>query len=91
MAGHARGTDGAGRLMGVYGAETRPRDIAGYVAHCRRLHIAAARWMALAAARHEASAVLAAMPAPLLVIAGGRDVFAPARDVGHALDRKSTR
>jgi pimeloyl-ACP methyl ester carboxylesterase len=75
----------AGRIMGLYGTETQPGDVAGYVAHFQRLHTPTVRWMVLAAARHDASAVLAAMPAPLLIVAGGRDAFAPAHRVGHVM------
>jgi pimeloyl-ACP methyl ester carboxylesterase len=74
-----------GRALGLYGPETRVRDVARYMVNFRRLHAPTVRWMVLAAARHDASDVLRAMPAPLLVIAGARDAFAPADTVGYPM------
>jgi pimeloyl-ACP methyl ester carboxylesterase len=75
----------AGRALGLYGPETRPDDIDAYVAHFSRLHMPTVRWMVLEAARHDATKVLTAMPVPLLIVTGGKDVFASARRVGYGM------
>ena len=85
LATRAPGIYAAGRALGLYGSETAPTDIAAYIDHFRRLHMPTVRWMVLAAAEHDATDVLAHADVPVLLVCGGKDVFAPADEVGQLM------
>lgn len=85
VAARAPWTYAAGRVLGLIGSETAAADVSRYVAHFGRLHMPTVRWMVLAAARHDATDVLAHAEVPVLLVCGGKDAFAPADTVGHAM------
>lgn len=79
------GTYRAGRVLGLFGDETAPADIAAYVEHFGRLDPSTVADVVLAAGRHDASDVLRQLAVPLLVIAGDKDVFAPSDRVSRPI------
>ena len=72
------------RWLGLIG-HVPPDDMVAFKAHFGRLHAPTVAAMALAAGEHDARDVLPQLEVPLLVIAGDRDRFAPARTVGVEL------
>ena len=81
------GTYRVGRVLGLYGEETGPDDVAEYISHFGRLDPSTVADVVLAASRHDAHDVLPDLPMPLLVIAGERDVFAPVGQVSRPIHR----
>jgi pimeloyl-ACP methyl ester carboxylesterase len=70
-----------GRWLRLYGRATGT-DIRRYVEHFGRLHPHTVSRIALHGGEHDARDVLPTIDVPTLVVAGDRDVFAPARTVG---------
>lgn len=75
-------TTPTGKLLGLVGRDTPREDLAIFARHFARMHHPTVRALALAGGRHDASDVLPALSVPLLIVAGDRDPFAPARTVG---------
>jgi pimeloyl-ACP methyl ester carboxylesterase len=78
-----------GRLLGYIGPHAKPTDVALYIRHFARLHYPTVRGVALAAGEHDASDLLGGLPVPLLIVAGGRDPFAPMKTVGEVMHRRA--
>lgn len=77
-----------GQLLGLVGPAATPADVKLYIEHfVRDLDPGTLAAMALAAQSHDASDLLANIATPTLIVAGDRDVFAPAPRVGVPLHR----
>jgi pimeloyl-ACP methyl ester carboxylesterase len=82
------GSQRLGRLLGLIGPQAARADVQLYVDHfVRRIDPDTLAAMALAAQRHSADDLLGSIAAPTLIVAGDRDVFAPAPKVGVPLHR----
>jgi pimeloyl-ACP methyl ester carboxylesterase len=80
------GSHRLGRLLRLVGPDAATADVQRYVEHfVRDLDPGTLAAMALAAQEHCARALLPTITAPTLVVAGDRDVFAPAPLVGLPL------
>ncbi|MCR9160505.1 MAG: alpha/beta fold hydrolase [Nannocystaceae bacterium] len=78
-------TYAVGRLLALYGAETSKQDVAAITAHMRTLHAPTLREMLLSAGALDLGPRLSSLDAPLLIITGERDAFAPAKTVGRPM------
>lgn len=87
QATRARLVQELGRRLRLVGPAVRPEDLELYVEHFGRIHIPTVAAMTLAAQAHSAADLLPRISAPVLVIAGGADVFAPADRVGAPMQR----
>lgn len=67
--------------LGFIGPTLRPADFAGILAHWRQLDGPTVRNLALSAGTYDARPHLSLVKVPTLIVAGDRDVFAPARKV----------
>lgn len=77
-----------GQLLGLIGPAATPADVKLYIEHfVRELDPGTLAAMALAAQSHDAADLLPTIAAPTLIVAGDRDVFAPAPRVGLPLHR----
>lgn len=81
----------AGRLLGLIGPDAPAEDIDAYVHHFARLDFATVRLLALEAGRHDASDMFEQIEQPTLVVAGGKDVFAPPERVGIVMHERIVR
>ena len=75
----------AGRLLSLYGAEASKSDVARIADHMRRLHAPTLREMLMSASEVDLRPRLRDLEAPLLIITGERDTFAPAATVGRPM------
>lgn len=75
------GRTAVGRWMRLYGRSTGT-DLDRYVDHFGRLDAKTVTAIALAGGEHDARDALPSVDVPAVVIAGDRDVFAPAKTVG---------
>lgn len=71
--------------LGLIGPTMRPEDLAGILAHWRRLHGPTVRRLALSAGTYDARPHLPRVDVPTLILCGDRDVFAPPRKVALPL------
>ncbi|MEZ4450176.1 MAG: alpha/beta hydrolase [Nannocystaceae bacterium] len=78
---------GVGRRLKLIGPEVTPEDLDLYVQHFGRVHLPTIAAMTLAAQAHSAADLLPTITAPVLVIGGGEDVFAPADRVAVPMQR----
>lgn len=78
---------GLGRRLGLVGPDCRPEDLDGIVHHWGRLHPPSLRHLARSAGRYDGMAALRDVRAPLFVVAGDRDIFAPPESVGENIVR----
>ncbi len=69
------------RALGLTGNVPAP-DMAAFRQHIAVMHLPTVAAIARSAGAHDARDLLPTLPQPLLVVAGDRDVFAPARTVG---------
>lgn len=76
-----------GRRLGLIGRETSQHDARRLLSHLQELDPATVQRLAQSAQEHSAHDVLGHLGVPLLVIAGDRDPFAPAEQVGVPLHR----
>ncbi|MCU0692440.1 MAG: alpha/beta hydrolase [Polyangiaceae bacterium] len=74
-----------GRLLGMLGPEAAPVDVHDYIAHFMRADPTSMVALAVAAQRHSARRALAAIRAPVLIVAGEEDGLAPPRVAGELL------
>ncbi len=75
----------SGRLLGLYGPETQPGHVRALADHVRTLDASTLRAMLLSAGRLDLLPRLASLRAPLLILSGERDAFAPARTVARPM------
>lgn len=66
-----------GRLLRWVGPQARSADVRDYIEHFGIIHAPSVFAMAAAGQRHSARACLARVRAPVLIVAGEKDVFAP--------------
>ncbi len=78
-------TYAAGRALGLYGPETSRADIRGVTDHLASIHAPTVREILLSAGGLDFRPELASLQPPLLIIAGERDTFAPAKTVGRPM------
>ncbi len=78
-------TYAGGRLLGLYGSETRPHQVRALADHLGTLHAPTVREMVLSAGELDLYPRLHTLQSPLLIVTGERDAFAPARTVGRAM------
>jgi len=75
----------AGRAFGMLGPKAPRRDIQEMMEHMLSVDPATIRRMAVSAETHSAMDVLASLQVPVLIVAGDRDPFAPATEVGERM------
>ena len=78
-----------GRLLGYLGRDCRREDVELYIQHFAGMHHPTVRSVALHGGDHDAHDLLPAFPVPLLIIAGERDPFAPAKTVGAVMHARA--
>lgn len=78
-------TYGVGRLLRLYGPETSKADVAEITAHMQTLHAPTLREMLVSAGAMDLRPRLSELQAPLLIITGEQDTFAPASTVGRPM------
>jgi len=84
-AAHAPSGQVLPRRAGLIGRGTSERDAALITAHLEHLHAPTVQTMIASAQEHSAWERLGELDVPLLIVAGGRDPFAPARTVGRKM------
>ena len=75
----------AGRLLSLYGPETSREDVARITEHMRRLDAPTLREILMSASTLDLRPRLRDLQAPLLIVTGERDTFAPASTVGRPM------
>ncbi|MBV1862405.1 MAG: alpha/beta hydrolase [Nannocystaceae bacterium] len=85
LATRSPATYAAGRLLGLFGAETSTSDLRKITTHLRRVDAPTVREMLLSAGALDLRPRLASLRPPLLIISGERDAFAPASTVGRPM------
>jgi pimeloyl-ACP methyl ester carboxylesterase len=81
----------AGRAFGMLGARAPRRDIRDMMEHMLLVDPGTIRRMAASAEAHSAFDILGSLELPMLIVAGDRDPFAPAEEVGMAMHRAAPR
>jgi pimeloyl-ACP methyl ester carboxylesterase len=74
-----------GRAVGLYGPETSRADIRVVTDHLREVHAPTVREMLVSAGAIDLRPRLSTLAAPLLIVTGERDAFAPASTVGRPM------
>jgi len=77
-----------GRGLGLYGPLAAPAQLRLFVDHFGLVDPPTIRAMALAAGEHSARDLLPEIQVPVLIVAGARDVFAPAVRVGQRMHQQ---
>lgn len=77
----------AGRLFGLLGERAPRRDIEEMMEHMLSIDPGTIRRMAASAEAHSAFDILGSLTLPMLIVAGDRDPFAPAAQVGVPMHR----
>lgn len=74
-----------GKLSGLIGRDTANADARRFLAHLRQLDPTTVQRMAASAEEHSAHPILGDIEVPVLLVAGDRDPYAPAKRVGLRL------
>jgi pimeloyl-ACP methyl ester carboxylesterase len=82
------GSVALGRGLRLYGSGAAPAQIRLFVDHFGVIDPPTIRAMAVAAGEHSARDLLPEIQVPVLIVAGARDVFAPAARVGESMHRQ---